>query len=219
MGRDRWAFFQGKVHHLRPLLKDPFAVFSIPWFIQRLGCQVVITIRNPAAFASSLKRLDWHFQFGDLLKQPLLMRDWLEPYRSELEEFAAHNGEAGPAIATQAGLLWRIIYATVARMREQFPEIQLVRHEDLSVDPLAGYGALYQTLGLKYSPEAQEVIRKSSSAENPKETPSGNAFAVNLDSRGSLKNWKKRLRTAEIEHLQQLTGQLAAEYYPDFNWD
>lgn len=54
----------------RALLKDPFAVFSVPWFAKKLNCQIVITVRHPAAFASSLQRLGWNFDFKDLLDHP-----------------------------------------------------------------------------------------------------------------------------------------------------
>ncbi|MCJ7435853.1 MAG: sulfotransferase, partial [Anaerolineales bacterium] len=78
MGRDASIFFNGRLLGQRPLLKDPFAVFSIPWFAERLNCKVVITVRHPAGFASSLKRLNWLFDFSDLLAQPALMHDHLE---------------------------------------------------------------------------------------------------------------------------------------------
>ena len=65
MLRDWRIFIQGKLFDKRALLKDPFAVFSAPWFAQKLDCQVVITVRHPAAVASSLKRLNWSFDFSD----------------------------------------------------------------------------------------------------------------------------------------------------------
>ena len=85
MGRDLSIFWKGWFLRQRPLFKDPFAVFSAPWFADRLGFQVVITVRHPAAFVSSLKRLNWSFDFQDLLQQPLLMRDHLEPYRAAIQ--------------------------------------------------------------------------------------------------------------------------------------
>ncbi|MGW8250221.1 MAG: sulfotransferase, partial [Anaerolineales bacterium] len=40
MGRDWSTFLSGRLGRKRPLLKDPFAVFSAPWFAERLGFQV-----------------------------------------------------------------------------------------------------------------------------------------------------------------------------------
>jgi hypothetical protein len=220
MGRDGWIFLQGKVRRQRPLLKDPFAVFSIPWFIQRFGCQVVVTIRHPAAFASSLKRLDWPFQFEDLLNQPLFMRDWGEPFRQDIEQLLAEEQkESQPDIIAQGSLLWRIVYAVVGEYKLRFPGLQIVRHEDLSLDPVSGYRALYDGLGLKFSITAQKKILESSSSDNPQEISSKTAFAVNVNSRANLNNWKRRLSPDEIERIRALTEDLVAEYYPDLTWD
>jgi hypothetical protein len=220
MGRDGWIFLQGKLRRQRPLLKDPFAVFSIPWFIHRLGCRVVVTVRHPAAFASSLKRLDWPFQFEDLLNQPLFMRDWGEPFRPDIERLLAQEQKTGqPDIIAQGSLLWRIVYAVVGEYRLRFPELQVVRHEDLSLDPLTGYRALYGALGLDFSDAAQKRILESSSSDNPHEISSKNAYAVNVNSRVNLDNWKRRLTETEIARIRRLTEDLVAEYYPDLTWD
>src|SRR5918996_5646820 len=130
MGRDFLIFYNGLMRGQRLLLKDPFAVFSTPWFAKRLNCQVVITVRHPAAFASSLKRLNWPFDFQDLLTQPLLMRDHLEPYRAEMEAMQPDD------VIGQAALLWKLVYRSVYATRERNPDFIIVRHEDLSRDPI-----------------------------------------------------------------------------------
>ena len=71
MGRDFLIFYNGLMRGQRLLIKDPFAVFSAPWFAKHLNSKVVITVRHPAAFASSLKRLNWPFDFQDLLFVPV----------------------------------------------------------------------------------------------------------------------------------------------------
>jgi hypothetical protein len=109
MLRDFGIFYLGSMHGQRALLKDPFAVFSAPWFADRLACRVVITVRHPAGFASSLKRLNWPFDFADLLAQPAFVREHLVDDRAELERVSPDD------ILGQAALLWRIVYRTVER--------------------------------------------------------------------------------------------------------
>jgi adenine-specific DNA methylase len=213
MGRDWMTFMAGKLGRKRPLLKDPFAVFSAPWFAERLGCRVVITIRHPAAFASSLKRLDWPFEFKDLLEQPLLMQHLLEPYRFEIE--AIHPMD----IIAQAGLLWKIVYQVVAGFLETFPELITVHHENLSLNPMNGYRALYEQLGLAYNARAQQAVRDSSSPTNPEELAKESIHAYQLDSLANLSNWKERLTEAEVERIQEITGETAAYYYPALSWN
>ncbi len=146
MGRDFLIFYNGLMRGQRALLKDPFAVFSTPWFAKHLHCKVVITVRHPAAFASSLKRLNWLFDFQDLLAQPLLMRDHLELYRDEMQSIKSDD------VIGQSALLWKLIYRSVHATRELNPDFMIVRHEDLSRDPVSGYRDLYQLLGLEFTP-------------------------------------------------------------------
>src|SRR5215212_1667117 len=185
MGRDFLIFYNGLMRGQRALLKDPFAVFSTPWFAKKLNCKVVITVRHPAAFASSLKRLNWTFDFQDLLNQPLLMRDHLAPYQDEMQAIQRDD------VIGQAALLWKLIYAAVHAIHEWNPDFLVVRHEDLSRNPVDGYRQLYSSLGLEFTPRVEKFILNSSSSENPAESSRKKVHDFKLDSRTNIDIWKK----------------------------
>ena len=212
MGRDFHTFFIGNMHGQRALLKDPFAVFSTPWFAQKLNCQVVITLRHPAAFASSLKRLNWFFDFRDLLDQPALMRDHLEAERAEMESIKPDD------IIGQSALLWRMIYRFVHSTRSLFPDFKIVRHKDLALDPVEAYKALYKSLGLTFDKKVEDIILNSSNSENPAELSKRNTHSVKLDSRASVENWKKHLNTDEITRIRKMTESVSHLFYSDTEW-
>jgi hypothetical protein len=217
MGRDFLVFYYGLMRGHRVLLKDPFAVFSTPWFADRLGCNVVITIRHPAAVASSLKRLNWSFDFRDLLKQPLLMRDHLEAYRAEMQSIQPDD------VISQAALLWKMIYRSVHEFMPSWEgqsdsRIIVVRQEDLSHDPVPGYRSLYASLGLEFAPRVEKTILSSSSSENPVELSRRRTHDVKLDSRATVGNWKKRLTAEEIIRIQKITKEVSSLYYSDAEW-
>jgi len=215
MGRDFSTFVKGRFSHQRPLIKDPFAVFSANWFAQRMNCQDVCVVRHPAAFVNSLIRLDWAFELRDLLDQPLLMRDWLEPFRGEIEKLLVEPRD----MVAQASLLWKMIYQVVYLLREQISDFIVVRHEDLSADPIEGYRLLYTSLGLNYSPKAAEVVVTLSQSGNPEELSKKSVHSVRLDSRANLKNWKRRLSPEEIAHIRQISEPVASLYYSDQDWE
>src|SRR5205085_10560791 len=52
-------FSINRLRHATPLLKDPIALFSAEWLASRFDMNVIVMIRHPAAFASSLRRLNW----------------------------------------------------------------------------------------------------------------------------------------------------------------
>jgi hypothetical protein len=212
MGRDLRTFLAGRVRRQRVLLKDPFAVFSTPWFAQRLNCRVVITIRHPAAFANSLKRLNWPFNFQDLLDQPALIHDHLEQDHAEMTSISRDD------IIGQAALLWRMVYRFVHSVRDLQPAFKLVRHEDLSLAPVDGYQRLYGSLGLSFNERARNVILNSSNSENPMELATGKTHSVKLDSRASVNNWKKHLTPAEIDRVRRITEDVSDLYYSNDEW-
>lgn len=220
MGRDFRVFSNGLMHGQRILIKDPFAVFSAPWFAKKLNCKVVVTVRHPAAFAHSLKRLNWPFEFNDLLDQSLLMRDYLETYQDEMRAIKSDD------IVGQAALLWKVVYHSVHSILRQAqdgarglnPDFIVVRHKDLSRDPVNGYRALYASLGLDYTPRVEEIILNSSSPDNPVELSRKKTHSVKLDSLASVDNWKKRLTEDEIKRVREITEEVSHLYYSDSEW-
>ena len=212
MGRDFTVFYNALMRGQRALIKDPFAVFSAQWFAKKLNCKVVVTVRHPAAFTSSLQRLGWSFDFNDLLDQPLLMRDHLEKYRDEMTSVKTDD------IIGQASLLWKMIYASVHSTRKLNPDLLTVRHEDLSRDPVNGYRDLYSKLDLDFSPRVQKFIENSSSSENPTELSRKKTHSVKLDSLANIKNWKKRLSEEDIKRIRKMTEDVSHLYYSDEEW-
>jgi hypothetical protein len=212
MGRDLSIFMKGKLLGQHALLKDPFAVFSVPWFAKKMNCQIVITTRHPAGFASSLKRLNWPFNFHDLLDQPMLMRDHLEQDRVDMESIPADD------VIGQSALLWRMIYRAVHSTRSLIPEIKIARHEDLSLDPVGEYKSLYESLGLIFDEKVRDTILNSSSSENPTELSKKKVHSVKLDSRANMDNWKKRLSPDEITRIRKMTEDVSHFFYTDEEW-
>lgn len=215
MVRDWNTFAKGRTIGQRPLIKDPFAIFSIEWFATRLNCRVVVLVRHPAAVVSSLIRLGWPFQISDLLEQPRLMQDWLDPFRAEME--AAKDQ---PADVVQLGsLLWKLAYQVVVWIRERNPEVILVRHEDLSLEPQTSFQELCSQLDLEYSPKVSETVNRLSQSGNPAEIARRSVHSVRLDSQANLQNWKRRLSASEVERIRSITEPVASRYYAAQDWE
>jgi hypothetical protein len=196
----------------RPVVKEPHAVFSTDWFVRRLGSEVVMLVREPLAVVSSWKRLGWSFDFTNLLEQPALMRDWLGPFEREMRDALS----ASWSLVERGALLWRMVYALVAD--ERFPDVHLVRHEDLSRDPLGEFAKLYEAVGLAFTDRAANAVAASSSSRNPTETTVDRPYSIAIDSKANLENWRGRLSVDEIARIRELTEETAALYYPNKTW-
>jgi hypothetical protein len=216
------GFALGRLRGRRALLDDPYAVFAAPWLHRRVGCQVVVTVRDPVATVSSWQRLGWRPRLGELLAQPALVRDRLAPFRAELEA-----ATAGPFDGVaHASLLWRVIYRTVAAYHQEIEGLQVVRHEDLSFDPVAGFAGLYDRLGLPFGPAAEQAIVRATSGGADQgvmrwSLSSGGVSktaARRLDSRANLDAWRGRLRPEEVARVRALTADVAGAFgYRDGN--
>jgi hypothetical protein len=199
----------------RPLLKDPMALMAAEWLAERFGAQPVVMIRHPAAFAGSLKRLDWPpFDFGNWAEQPLFLRDLAGPYEAEIRGFAS----GGRDLIDQAILMWNVIHHVIRGYRERHPRWSFVRHEDLSEEPLKGFRDLYEKLDLVWDRTAETVIRRSSTDRSRKEVPAYLHRTVRRDSRAARWTWLQRLSPEERDRIREGTTEVATAFYEDRDW-
>jgi hypothetical protein len=210
------GFTLGRLRGRRALLDDPYAVFAAPWLQRRVGCQVVVTVRDPVATVSSWRRLGWTPRLAELLAQPALVRDRLARFVPDLQAaLAADDDGVGPA-----SLLWRVVYGTVAGYREELPGLEVVRHEDLSADPVPAFRALYGRLGLPFGPGTERAIVAATSAGSGggamRWSVSGGGVsktaARRLDSRANLGVWRERLNEDEVARIRELTADVAPAF-------
>ncbi len=209
-----YRFKRAGIKKQRVLFKDPIAFFSAPWLAEVFDFQVVVLIRHPAAFAGSLKRLQWYFPFNDFLKQSLLMEGPLHCFKGEIEDAARKS----PDIIEQAALLWKIIYARVLDYRQEHPGWIYLRHEDISIDPVGKFKSLYEALGLTFTPTIEGRIREYSAGSNPKERPDGKATFLKRDSKENIAGWKKYMLPGEIERVKRMTQEVSAHFYSESEW-
>lgn len=217
VGLTSLEMLRGRATGRPALFKDPHALFSAPWFADRLGCRVVVCVRHPAAVVSSHVRLGWRPPLAQLRAQSALMRDWLEPAEKELA-----TAEQDPALGRDPlqgnALLWKIIYRTISTYAEQRPDFTIVRHEDLSNDPRDAYASLYAQLDLPFDDRAASQIDAASSQRNPSELAVTDPHRTRLDSRSNLGNWHKRLAPQEVERIREIVEPISSEWYGDSDW-
>jgi hypothetical protein len=217
IAEEYWRLRRQRLARARPLIKDPLALFSAPWLADRFDMDVVVLIRHPAAFASSLLRLGWSHPFAHFLAQPLLLRDVISPFEDEIRAFASHP----PPILDQAILLWRIIYHTVRQYQATHREWTFVRHEDLSRDPVQGFHDLFRRVDLPFSAHAEAQVLEYSAAPVPAESvaePTSRPYALHRNSRQNLDVWRMSLTTAAVRRIRERTADIACHFYEDGEW-
>ncbi|MEP6476020.1 MAG: sulfotransferase [Actinomycetota bacterium] len=209
--RVRWGRY--RTHGAVPLVKDPLALFSSEWLAQRFHARVLVLIRHPAGFTSSLVRYGWHHPFDHFLRQPLLMRDRLEPFRQQIEAFAGTEHDP----LDQAILLWNLIHHTISGYQGCHPDWLFSRYEDIAMHPMPAFERLYGELGLPFSEDARRAVSEHSDASNPKEAR--DAQALKRDSQAAISTWRTRLSREEIGRVRRGTEEVARAFYTDADWE
>jgi len=195
----------------RPLVKDPFALFSSEWFASRYDTDVVVTVRQPVAFVGSIKRLGWGFKFKSLLAQGALVRDLLEPFERDMRRCRDQDVD----IVEQGIVLWNVIHHAIAVLRERHPEWSFVRHEDLARAPVVGFARLYRTCGLRWDDRVATRIASFSSADTGAELPMWRHGSVKRDSTSATETWQQRLSEDEARRVRAGTAEIAETFYGD----
>ncbi|MEO1134305.1 MAG: sulfotransferase, partial [Cyanobacteria bacterium J06639_1] len=209
----RWQAYW-KIHRspCRPLIKDPLALMSVEWLLELLDPNVIISVRHPAAYVSSIKRLNWDVGPKLFLPQPELCETYLQPFMDDLHALAASPERD---IVGEAIVAWRIFHHVIHLYQKAHPEFIVVRTEDLSRDPAGGYRNLFDRLALPFTNDIRDRILAYSSANNPKEAGRGRADQIARDSRATISVWKQRLSPTEIDRIQRETEDIAPLFYGD----
>lgn len=203
-----------RLTHKRLLVKDPLALFSAPWVQRRYGADVVVCVRHPAAFVSSLQRLGWTFDAGNLTQQEALMADLLGPWEEQVRAAAVRPGD----IVDQGILLWRVIYGVARRYRDEHPGWLFVRHEDLSQEPVSGFRSAYEALGLRWDDAAVRAVTGRTNRENPSEVPVERFKTTHRDSRALSGLWRSRLSAVDVHRVRTALEEDADWVYGADDW-
>lgn len=205
-------FYKLHSRGIRPLVKDPIALFSAEWLAKTFDMDVIALIRHPAAFAGSLKKMNWTHDFSHFLKQPLLMRDHLYPFEKEIREYADQRHD----IIDQAILLWKLIHTMIIKYQNKHRDWMFIRHEDISRDPLHHFKNIYERLGLEFTQGIQREIQTYTDSSNPDEAHRHDH--IKLDSKSNIYNWKNRLTDTEIKRIRDQVEYISKEFYSDDDW-
>lgn len=217
------SFTLGRVRGKRPMLNDPYATLAAGWLVRRFAAPVVVVVRQPAAIVASYRRMGYRVALADLADQPLFVRDWLEPFRADVEAAL----RAPDDLVGQVSVLWRVLHHVVAETQRRTGALHVVRHEDLSLDPVGRYSALYAALGLDFTEQVRRAVVEGASGTSKARshswrlsrtgTLSRTAFRP-MASRANLDAWRSALTPDEVARVRSLTEDVAGAYYGDEDW-
>jgi hypothetical protein len=216
LARDFAYFETMRQRGARMIVKDPLAIFSADWLARRFGAQVVVIIRHPASFVASMRAAGFVMNFRSLQNQPRLIEERLAPFA---EAIAAAAPQPSDSVAANT-LLWTVLHHHIARLQDEHPDWIFVRHEDLSRDPVAGFGDLFARLGLEFSDDVRASLDQFTTDQGALGRLSlfGNRRRTMRNSQDSMTYFRKRLTPEQIEQIRRDAAPLWQRFYTDADW-
>ena len=161
--RHKWADqFNRRIFSQKRLIKDIHSHFFLKWIKHNFPeIPIIFLLRHPCAVANSQIQLKWDTYLDELLSQDELMRDFLNPFRREIEK--------SKDVFEKHIFMWCIEnYVPLKQFREG--EILLTFYENLCSDPQQEIERILPFIGESYSPdflgttESPSVVARGHSA-------------------------------------------------------
>jgi hypothetical protein len=216
------SFAVGALTGKRPLLDDPYASLASEWIAEQFDGQVALLVRHPAAMVASYRKLGYRAHFRHFLDQPMLMAEWMEPWRAEMEALV----EAEDRIA-QVAMFWRMLHYVLGEMAARSPRVHVVRYEDLCFDPEGAYRQLFTSLGLEFNGSARDEVARGTSGNSRSKSHSWRfsrhgglsrtAFRP-MDSKAMINAWRTIIDPGEAARIREITAGVADRFYTDADW-
>tara|TARA_Y100001956_G_scaffold55672_1_gene54656 strand:+ start:136 stop:1101 length:966 start_codon:yes stop_codon:yes gene_type:complete len=203
-------YFSMRLFKNKMLFKDPLALLSADWFHEQWDADIVVMIRNPFAFAASLKTAAWGFDFSHFSRQTPLMESRFREYKNTIRELAEQPDNF--SFMQKSAWLWVLLHEIIRQYQQEYPQWQYCYHEEISLEPVGGFSHLFNALELPLTAETKAYIEKTTSSGNPSEAKGTNFQA--RDAKASLDTWKKRLTGDEIAIVSAITKPLGEHFYP-----
>jgi len=199
----------------RALFKDPISFFAIDSYIEKMNSDILISVRHPAAFVSSINRLGWSHDFKHFLEQEELMDDYLAPFRDEIINFTKNE----KSIIEQGILLWNIINHNAIKFKQKYPEIYMVRHEDLSLSPIEEFEKIFTYFNLPFTSDVKKYLHETTNSKNTTEAKNNVIHQLHRNSKENIYSFKSRLSKEEIMQIRKGTEIISHCFYDNDTWN
>lgn len=176
------------------LVKDPTAPLIADWVAERFNARILVLIRHPCGFASSIEKLEWQVRLDYLLRQEALMSDYLWPYEDVLHRAKNDKWE-------QLGAFWAAVHWVLQKQAERNDGWHKIKYEDLCNDPRNSFNTLIEELGLEGDSKINTLLERKSAFGND------DPGSTNRLSEEMPEIWRQRLSEGAIDAVMGVVNE------------
>jgi hypothetical protein len=181
----------------RVVAKSIHAQLSIEWLADNFDIDIVFIARHPANVLASWSELNLKDGRNTTLENHAVIRTrYLEPW-----------GVGPPGPDPIERMSWRIalLTAVLEDVASRHPDWPFIIHEELCIDPVAGFRRLYGQVDLGWSDSSEEFLRAHNAP--------GKGFVINRIASEVTDSWRTRLDDRQLETLRD-----AFDKFPVTRW-
>ncbi len=193
-GARQWT---GALPGTRLVIKDPFALLSIPAVVRHTGAQPLIVYRHPGAVLASYQRMGWT---PDMAELQAILEQARADGGPDLPDLPA-DGEAPPAEAM--GLFWACLHElALGDLDRTGTEAVIVAHHELAGSGPEGGRRLADRLDVEWTAQMESELAKEANANEGKPTQ-----LHNFDRAPALvaEAWRAKLDDADVLEIERVT--------------
>ena len=193
--------------HNAAVIKDPIGNLLSEYLHTHFGVKPVIIVKHPVSFIASLKRVNWWPHLGEINDQLHLIEDY---FSDELEWISQDFSDPIKA----ASAYWRAVHKVLFKQVSQYPNWQLITHEELSQYPVETFQYLYKELNLPWSHRIQSKIVKQTQGNKSVNARKGVVQDFKRNSANIFKIRRDSLPIEERRVIFEIVKDVALQLYP-----
>ena len=173
------------------IVKDPFALLSVPAIVACTGATPVVLYRHPGAVLASYRRMGWTAD------------------TEEMRRLQDREGGAPPVDDVEAmNEVWTFLHERVLGWLPEVPGVILVSHREVSRGGRAAVERLARLCGLdapRTPPPGDGAEPRGVSLEQARAVPEGRLHSFDREPEEVVAGWRTRLSATEVERLEAVT--------------
>lgn len=180
---------------VRCIVKDPFAMLSIPAVQRVVGARAVLVYRHPGAALASYRRMGWTPDTEELV-----------PIVSQF--LAAHGPSDGVALpgrgqddVSALAWFWSALYGMALRETTE-STVDVVSHRDLAIGGENAAWSIFRALDLTWTKASQELFHPS----GVRDTDEQALHNLNRDPASVADSWRGKLTEQDVRRLDDETA-------------
>jgi hypothetical protein len=195
-GRRQWA---AALPRTRIIVKDPFAMLSVPAVTGATRARTVLLYRHPGAILTSYRRMGWLPDLDEL--RPIvtaynMSKDQASP---EIADLPA-EGAVGEAEAM--GHFWNALYTIALDDLRRVPDALVVAHEEVARGGAPAGRRLFCELGLTWSKLTEEDLAVGDTPASADPRTLHNLERSPVEVAGA---WRSKLSPADLSTIETVT--------------